>query len=317
MDIYIVSYNNIINIVIQVHVRIRDQLAACGGKNDLYADVSRENLRDYCGFKYGPQATPVVTSILPNRASNGETITISGDGFSTVTSENYVLLGDIDCAVTSSTTNMIECTLSAGYAGLKELYLHVMYSGVAETNGMSITYALSLDSIHPSEGSQEGRTEVTIVGSGFYYSQEESNIETVMRSTIEEVLSIFISNITECPSGWINQVLIGGNPCDVVNSTGTILNIITPATTSSMPINDLEFIVVCPDDPNHLRWSAVLPNAYTYSSALTPSILNLLPTSGSILGGLTVTITGTGFSTSIAENIVLVRKVDIIFTGWG
>lgn len=281
----------------QVHVHIRGQLAACSGNSDLYKNIPRSSYRDTCGFKYGPLATPNVTSVHPQQASAGDTITVIGSSFSNIATENSVLFGGVECRVTSCTTSSIECILGQHFAGFKPLYLHVLYSGVAETNDIGIEYDLTLNNIAPSRGSQGGSTEILITGTGFYHTRNESMSEMP--------LSFGDDATPPCGSGWRNQVRIGGNPCVLVQSTSATLTVMTPANTGISLTYDLEVSVFCADNPNN-SLSVVLPDAYTYDAALTPSVTSVTPTSGSLQGGTIVTITGVEFSPSVDNNQILV-----------
>lgn len=294
---------------LQVHLRIRGQLAACSGKNELYEDVPRSSYRDYCGFKYGDAATPTVAGVNPGQVSGDATITISGAGFSEVVSENIVLFGEMECAVLSSSTTSIECRLGTqnGFAGFKGLYVHVLYSGVAESNGMGIVYELVLTSVSPCRGSQTGGTDITIMGSGFYHESGSSEGLT---------LPSYIGDIAAtCASGWRNQVFIGGRPCTVVQSDRDTLTVKTPAEgAGSVSPHDLEVLVQCPDSTNNPA-SAVLPDAFTYDPVFTPSVFAITPSVGAIQGGQIVTINGEGFSSNSLENQVSVSCAFILSTG--
>lgn len=289
-----------------MHLHIRGQLAACSGKNGLYEDIPRSSHRDYCGFKYGHAATPTVYSVDPDWTSGDATvITISGGGFSEVMSENFVLFGGMECAVIASTTTSIECRLGSsqiGFAGFKSLYLHVLYSGVAETNSLGVTCNIVLNRISPSRGSQTGRTEIIIIGSGFYHGTGS-----------DDSLSLppYVGHVTTgCVSGWRNEVLIGGRPCSVVRSTRISLTVKTPAEVAgSVSPHDLEVRVVCPDNTN-ISTSAVLPDAFTYDPIFTPSLRTVTPSVGAIQGGQTATINGEGFSLYSLENEVFVSAGD-------
>lgn len=284
---------------LQVHVRIRGQLAACSGNNDLYVDVPRSSHKDYCGFKYGHMATPTVTGVDPDHASSDAAITISGTGFSEALSENYVLFGEVECTVLSSTTTSIECRLGSGFAGFKGLYLHVLHAGVAEANALGLTYNLVLNEISPSQGSQTGGTEVTITGSGFYQDTDR-----------REPPSYASDMSTDCVSGWRNEVSIGGRPCTVIQFEGTSLTVKTPAQIAGGAVStyDLEVSVVCPDNAS-ISITALLTDIFTYNSAFTPSVFNIMPSAGAIQGGQTVTISGEGFSLNTIDNEILVSRI--------
>ena len=290
-------------------MRIRGQLAACSGKNELYVNVPSSDHRDYCGFMYGQMATPTVTMVTPALAVSGATVTLSGTGFSEISAENFVMFGDVECAVMSSSATSIGCQLGSGFAGFKGLYLHVFNSGVAETGALGITYNLALNEISPSSGSQMGGTEVTIAGSGFY-EQPSSDAGSAPMSFSQEVAASL--NNDACPSGWRNQVSIGDRPCTVVHSGSTSLTVITPAELapgSGSPAYDLEVSVVCPDNSN-ISSTALLSGAFTYDPVSTPSLLTIAPSTGAVQGGQIVTISGQGFSPDSAANEVLVSTIE-------
>ena len=267
---------------IQVHVRIRGQLAACSGKHTPYEITPYSEFIDYCGFKYGQISTPLVISINPTTASGSDIITISGSGFSEVPAENFVLFGAIECAVVSSSLSSIECVLGSGFGGFKPLYLRVLYSGLAETNSLGLHFLLSISSISPSEGSQAGSTEVTIIGDGFHHLDGSGG-----SSLNTEAL---------CSGGWRNEVLIGGVSCTVINSTARLLTILTPRQPSlSNHTYNVEVSILCPDNLT-VSSSVVLQDAFFYNLNLTSIVLSITPSSGTVLGGETVAISGRGFS---------------------
>lgn len=306
-----------IHFLFKVHVRIRGQLAACSGKNDLYVDIPRLSHGDYCGFKYGQAATPTVTGVAPNQASTNTSITLSGTGFSEIPSENYVVFGSVECEVLSSTATRIQCRLGSGFAGFKGLYLHVLYSGVAETNASGLTYGLVLNTITPSQGSQTGGTEVTITGSGFYHEASNSMGSRSSQSSPSEMTSSYLHRVAGCPSGWRNQVTLGGSRCTVIHSESMSLVVRTPAEIvgRGSSLYDLEVSVLCPDDVS-IPSTALLPSVFTYDPTYTPSVSTVSPSYGVTQGGQEVTISGDGFSTNTQENEVLVSVVTMALSSW-
>ena len=131
----------------QVHVRVKGQLAACSGGESLYAELTASDYRDTCGFTYTPNLTPTVLHISPTSATNGDTIQINGTGFSANVTDNFVRFGGIDCNITSSSEELIECTLGVGVAGNHILHLHVLPNSVASTKGVELQYKVEVDSI--------------------------------------------------------------------------------------------------------------------------------------------------------------------------
>ena len=289
-------------------MRIRGQLSACSGGNALYENIHRSQYLDYCSFKYGPAATPTVTSMTPQTASGGDSVTISGTGFSVEPSENYVIFDDVECEVTASTESSLSCTLGSSFASSKLLHIHVLYSGVAQTNGIVLNYELALTSVNPARGSQGGGTEITITGGGFYFSNAERGGGSPPSLQSEAAASFTAAS--SCSGGWRNQVLLGGNPCTIVNSSSSSLRVVTPAESTLTPaMKDIQVSVVCQDEPSRSSNTGTLSSAFTYDDTITPTITGLVPASGSITGGQDITISGTGFGAAVEDNMVMVGPI--------
>jgi gliding motility-associated-like protein len=60
------------------------------------------------------QSLPRITAINPAKAAAGQTITISGSGFSTAITENYVFFGSLRALVTASSTGSLSVKVPAG-----------------------------------------------------------------------------------------------------------------------------------------------------------------------------------------------------------
>jgi len=296
----------------QVHVHIRGQLAACtGGGRAGYSHVPSSEFQDYCSFKYGPTATPMVTSVAaaPN-PSAGSSVTLTGTGFSEVPSENSVLFEEVECTVTASSVTSVACTLGQGFAGLKQLYLHVLHSGVARVDGMTVSYQLQLTDVAPRSGSQGGGTELTITGSGFYYPEVDQR-PAIYPGNLgggDGTGSLVVPPPSECTRGWRNRVLLGGAECEVVSSSATSLTVRTPAEASvtAAAVHDIQVSVDCQSDGSRSSQMAVLTGVFTYDGTLTPTATAVSPATGSIAGGLLVTVSGTGFSAVREENRITV-----------
>ncbi len=301
----------------QLHVRVRGQLAACSGGHPLYQNVPSSDFRDYCGFKYGPAATPEVTSVNPQTASAGDAVTITGTGFSSMPAENYVLFDKVECDVTASSESSLTCTLGSSFAGSKTLHLHVLYSGEARTNGATIDYLVTLVGVAPMSGSVEGGTELVVSGTGFYFPNAEQRDTSspffLSSGGINGVgVAPFAVPESSCTGGWRNEVLLGGSPCLIVSSTNSSVTVLTPAEPNMGTSHDVQVTVVCDSDASKSSMPSTLSGAFTYSNLLTPSVTMVMPTTGSIVGGEMVTVTGTGFSSVAAENRILVRLWDTV-----
>jgi hypothetical protein len=60
-----------------------------------------------CNFQWLQSSTPVVTNI---DTSNKQAIVLTGTGFDSTNQNNKVLLGDVPCTVTNSTSTQLVCT---------------------------------------------------------------------------------------------------------------------------------------------------------------------------------------------------------------
>ena len=299
--------NNYINLFIhiQVHVRIRGQLAACGGGFGLAEELTSQQYWDFCKFSYSPAATPTITSINTTSAKSGDSIEIHGSLLSQQPEDTYVQFGDAECQVMFSSNETIQCILSDSFAGSKALSLYTSSRGRANSSGIILQYLLELESISPSEGSTAGGTQVTINGLGFYHLVANDS-DSADATVTQELFAISHHEDADgCQGGWQNIVTVGGNTCEVVESTLTTLIIVMPAETANESQYDVTVEVYCPDQLQ-ISSSQTLPAGYTYSSVLTPTLTSIMPVEGSIRGGDSVSILGSGFSSAIQENTVKV-----------
>ena len=294
---------------LQVHVRIRGQLAACGGGFGLAEELTSQQYRDFCKFSYFPAATPTVSSINTTSAKSGDCIEIYGSLLSQQPEDTYVQFGDAECQVIFSSNETIQCILSDSFTGPKALSLYTSSRGKADSNGIVLQYQLELESISPSEGSIAGGTQVTINGHGFYHLMVNDSVSADATVTRELFALSHREDAVECQSGWQNIVTVGGNTCEVTESTLTTLIIIIPAETANESTYDVTVEVHCPDQPQ-ISNRQTLTTGYTYSSVLTPTLTSIQPLEGSIRGGDSISILGSGFSSVAQENTV---KVGTIF----
>ena len=227
-------------------------------------------------FQANAASTPVINSITPPDGRSGESITIEGTGFETDSSNNQIKIGKTACEVTSSTSTSITCTLLAKSAGTYPLMLDVVGKGYAAFD-KNFTYQLNIDSVTPNESGFGGGKVITIQGSGFSQGA---------------------------------MVHICGNPCEIVKDfvvTDTTIQCEVPPKAQSSPGADdqCELVVEIPNPTNNPGMiKQTLPSAYTYKDDLTSTITAVTPARGGTGGGVTVTITGTGFSTNQSQNVV-------------
>ena len=100
-------------------------------------------------FRYTDAATPKVTAVAPTEGYVGDTITITGSGFSD--SDNVVTVGDVACAVSSNSVTKIQCVAGKQLAGQYDVAVMVPVKGAASSTSQ-FTYKMTVDSISPTEG---------------------------------------------------------------------------------------------------------------------------------------------------------------------
>jgi hypothetical protein len=217
-------------------------------------------------------ATPVVNT-MPNAGRSGESINIQGSGFATQPSNNHVKIGGTPCEVTASTTGSIDCTLAAKPAGNYPVVVHVVGKGLA-TTGMNFTYQLNIDTVSPDESGYGGGKLITIAGSGFSRG---------------------------------SMVKICGNACEIAKDymvNDTEIQCEVPVKIQSAPGVDDSCNVVVTNSKNMVETTS--SSAYTYRDPLTSTITSVSPSRGGTGGGVVLTITGSGFSTTPSQNKVTI-----------
>lgn len=94
---------------------------------------------------------------FPGTSALSTSITITGTGFSSVTSENDVTIADVACTVTSASTTSIECDVGNGPIGTYPVIVNVAGKGDAAISGtVEFTYTADISGIAPSSGSLGG-----------------------------------------------------------------------------------------------------------------------------------------------------------------
>ena len=196
---------------------------------------------------------------------------------------------------------MLECTLGTGIAGTKTLYLHVLTAGVVDmTTVFTLNLDLTVTSIALDTGSTEGGLVVMIAGSGF------ATLEGPPQGlSLGYSYSQFKMLDSAGCSSWANAVSIGGADCPIMNSTSSQLTCTTPM--GGAAAVDVVVTVSCADPGSTaVPVTETIASGFTYSTANTPTVTAITPTQGPGRGGTTITITGTGFSDTVADNIVKV-----------
>ena len=214
-------------------------------------------------FEYSQSSTPQVTAITPSRGQQGQMVTISGTGFSSISGDNIVRVGGSQCEVDSFNETTLQCALGANFVGNHEVQVTV--SGVGNAMGnVPFFYTLEVFSISPVKGSLAGLNTMTVSGVGFNPNQISITI-----CNRECQLSTTVPTLTEVQC--------------IVPSLSDIASI----------VNDFE---ECNVSIESLGQSEILRNAYTFPKNLTAVVHSINRTRGGTQGGSRLYISGEGFT---------------------
>ena len=235
-----------------------------------------------CSFEYDSSLNPTLTGVSEDTSSRPTILTITGTGFSLEVSENIVSLGNLKCAIQSSTATEIVCALEAGPAGVYDITVIVANAGLA--TGVSLTYEVSMEiySNTPAAGSAGGGTTITVTGSGFPSSMEE----------------------------WTSgSVMVDGSECRVFETNFESFKCVTSAQTvggrKKRAASQISVVI---------NSSSASGGSFEYSSSLTPVVSSLSTYTSSPLGGEELTIAGTAFG--VAWGQVLIGDSECTIKTW-
>ena len=269
-------------------VTVNDIPASCNlgtGQNAIQATNATP-----CTFHYRKSERPAVYGISPMSGTIGTIVTITGDGFSTILSENVIMLGATPCVVTSATSSAIQCEVGQSLAGPQVLSVRVESKGTSNATADSdspliFMYTLSVTAVSPNSGSLAGGTNITITGDGFA-------VQPRGLATNEGLL----------------EVKLGTHACRVLWSNRTTLE----CTTSSVNAGETADVVVTLNGTsmNGKQYQQVsrLASAFSYSEQSSPKLTSVSPASGGGGGGTVLTLTGQRFSTTASDVTVTVRR---------
>ena len=210
-------------------------------------------------YSYGE--SPQVTAIYPTSGQEGDNVTITGSLFSNLTTSNIITIGGAICTVYSATESEINCTLGGALAGTYPVRVLVNNIGNA-ARSVTFTYILRVSAVSPVQGSFAGKNILTIYGIGF------------------EPASTFVTICNQSCIPTNDPPSLTTLQCEVPGMTYAGSDVVCNVTVSSMNSN------------------VVIANGYIYMESLTPQVTGLYPTMGGTAGGTTITITGSGFTSS-------------------
>jgi large repetitive protein len=205
-------------------------------------------------------APPTVTAVSPiaGPTGGGQTVTITGTGFSAANPTGAVSFGATTATYTINSNTQITATSPANAAGTYDVTVTTVGGTSATSAADQYTYvaAPTVTSVSPTAGPTGGGTTVTITGTGFSAAPGTGGVRFGAANATYTINS--------------NTQITATSPA---NSAGTYdITVITPGGTSATSAAD----------------------QFTYVNA--PTVTSVSPTSGPTAGGQTVTITGTGFA---------------------
>ncbi|KAK3265674.1 hypothetical protein CYMTET_25659 [Cymbomonas tetramitiformis] len=122
-----------------------------------------------CGFNF-TEPLADVSSILPTSGKVGDTVTVTGSGFSRADEDRLVAeIGGEECAVVGAVTDTrFTCVVGACPAGLQALRVRFLGHGYASSPvATQFTCSLAVESVEPRFGSLYGGVTLTLRGHGF------------------------------------------------------------------------------------------------------------------------------------------------------
>ncbi len=213
-----------------------------------------------------------ITTVSPSVLTPGETITITGNGFSSTASNDLVSFSGLPAKVTASSSTSLTVTVPSGLMSASPITIEV--NGVTVTSPQ--TYPLmkpgmsggSITRISPDTATIG--TTITLTGTGFS-TTKDSNLVTI--------------NSVNAP---------------VVTASATQLTLVVPAGSAlaNNAAGTLDLVV---------RGGGVLftaSNPFTVQSSATPNNTITSVSPSSFIAGVTITISGSGFSSISSQNLV-------------
>jgi len=246
------------------------------------------------------QGTPVIKPSVQQLAQTAEYLTIYGYGFSTKPSDNLVSLG----TVVESTSHMLRIRLTSQPA-LGELYATVTVNGVASASTrvaevVAQTYCYySLQQLGPISTSEDSPSELIIWG-GNFDTIHPANNKVVLSSdygTVKHTVAFAASNYL--------KLNIWGTSSDV-NTTGNELEAVVWANGASAVFYDQE---------SHSYSGGVVAYIGPVQSSDSGNPVLNSSTAAVGVGSTVITLTGTGFSSTLTENHVQIATSNHMYNG--
>ena len=127
-------------------------------------------------------------------------ISITGSGFSLSPQNNQVLIGNIPCSITSSTSTQLTCAAGENSVGTYNYTVSVLNKGLAIMNvNPIITFQLTALSLSPSSSGTGGGSILNINGVAFNSKcsiKVDNNVCSIVSMSYSLIKCILPSNVT-------------------------------------------------------------------------------------------------------------------------
>ncbi|WP_034260538.1 IPT/TIG domain-containing protein [Actinospica robiniae] len=283
---------------------------------------------------------PVISSISPNQgpSAGGNTVTITGTGFTGVTAVRF---GSASASYTVVSATQISATAPAGTGSVSV----TVATPAGTSNAMAYTYVTApvISSLSPNQGPGAGGNTVTITGTGFtgatavLFGSASASFTVVSATQISATapagalapVSVTVASVGGTSNGvfyyYVPQPTVfsvspavgpvaGGN---AVTITGAALTLVTAvhfgstAATGIVVVSDSEITAHAPAGAGTVAVTVTTPGGTSlpgvgspfYSYLAVPVIASLTPGQGPDSGGTAVTITGTNLTLTHSATI--------------
>jgi hypothetical protein len=235
-----------------------------------------------CIFSYDDALTPSATGITAAKTATGTyQLTVTGRGFTSAVGSGsgaavqVTLASSHACTLVSSNDTSVICQASFPFVAAGSLPVMVSVPGKGQARGdLAFDYQLEISGITPSSLNRNIVNTVTVSGAGFN------------------------------PSLRSNVLSFGGTPCEPIKVSSRALECtLGPAASGTgrrkllAPLN-VQLILSG-------STASASSSIVTSISDAVPTISSITPTKGAVGGGYTVTLSGSGFSSTLSDNTVL------------
>ena len=271
-------------------------------------------------FRYAAAAT--ITSISSSSANvaGTATITINGTNFYGLRNIDSVRFGSVNASSFQVvSTTRITAVVPANTPGSQNI--SVLAAGGSDSESFSYRAAPSITSISPTSGSAGGGTTVTITGSGFENSDDDSVVSGVRFGTknatsynVVSSSSVTAVSPSETTGTTSNVTITTSGGQATLKAAYKFGGVITPATQTIQATKD---VVITPSSAYSANGALTNPIAYTVTPTL-PTGLTISGSTGVISGTPTVgqnatsyTVTATGDNDVLATAVVTISVASV------